>query len=263
MQVAIFSDVHGNLTAMQAVLADIQSQRSDHVIFAGDLCAFGARPADTLRLLRENRHILALYGNTDEMILDPPVVPDDAQGHQRDHLQFRRDTTFWVREQLDEEDLRWLDAMSFAYRLSPSPRAEDDLLVVHANPKDVHTFIVPPAEEQINKLGSAQFRQTAESLNALLEGVEAGILAYGHFHFPHVRRWDGLILANISAVGYPMDGDTRAKYGLLSWNAATGWRAEIRRIAYDVKHEQAVLAKMLPPKWDRISNMLDGELFLG
>jgi predicted phosphodiesterase len=63
MQVAIFSDVHGNLTAMQAVLADFERQRPDYTVFAGDLCLFGARPSDTLRLSRENRHILPLWKN--------------------------------------------------------------------------------------------------------------------------------------------------------------------------------------------------------
>lgn len=263
MQVAVFSDVHGNLTAMQAVLADIEKQCPDYTVFAGDLCVFGARPVDTLKLLRENRHILSLYGNTDEMILEPPIVPDEAQDHQRDHLQFKRDTTFWIRDQLNEDDLNWLNSMLFAHRLSPSSKVEDDLLVVHANPKDVDTFIVPSVEEQENKLGSVQFQQTPDELNVLLENVEAGMIAYGHFHFPNVQRWHRLILANISAVSNPMDGDTHAKYGLLTWSTTHGWHVEIKRIAYDIKQEQAVLAKTQPPKWDKISAMLDGEIFLG
>ena len=66
MRVAIFSDVHGNLTALQAVLADIEKQSPDYMAFAGDLCVFGARPAETLVLVepvvlhvgqREVRHV--------------------------------------------------------------------------------------------------------------------------------------------------------------------------------------------------------------
>jgi predicted phosphodiesterase len=263
MQVAIFSDVHGNLTAMQAVLADIDKQQPDYTFFAGDLCVFGSSPADTIKLLREKSHILPLYGNTDEMILVPPNISEDAQGHQREHLKFKRDTALWVRDQLNEDDLAWLKSMSFSFRLSPSSKVEDDLLVVHANPKDVHSFIMPPAEEQESRLGSVQFKQSDEELELLLKKTEAGVIAYGHFHFPNVRYRNGMILANISAVSNPMDGDTRAKYGILKWEAASGWEIEIRRITYDIKHEQAMLAKRQPPKWGKLCTMLDGELFLG
>jgi len=263
MQVAVFSDVHGNLTALQAVLSDIEKQSPDTVVFAGDLSILGSHPAETIRLLRENRHIIPLFGNTDEMILEPPVIPEDAEGHQREHLIFKRDTTQWVREQLIAEDFAWLKSMGFSVRLSPTAQAADDLLVVHANPKDVHRFIMPPADEQKEKLGSVQFKQTSEELNSLLEETQAGVVAYGHFHFPNLQKWDGVTLANISSVSNPMDGDTRAKYGLMSWDKASVWQVEIRRIDYDIQHEQSILAKRKPPRWENLRNMLDGELYLG
>lgn len=263
MQVAVFSDVHGNLAALQAVLADIVKRRPDYTLFAGDLCLFGSHPAETLRLLRENHHILPLYGNTERTILDPLAIPTEAEGHQRERLQFKRDSAFWVRDQLSEDDLRWLGSMNFAYRLSPSPRASEDLLVVHANPRDVHSFIMPPAEEQKDMLGSVQFEQKPEELDPLLENVEAGIVAFGHFHFPNVQVSRNLVLANISSVSNPMDGDPHAKYGLLTWDAGDGWQVELVRVEYDIKREQAALAKQKPPEWKNLSSALDGELFLG
>jgi predicted phosphodiesterase len=263
MQVAVFSDVHGNLTALQAVLSDIEKQNPDYIVFAGDLSIFGAHPAETIRLLCENRHIIPLFGNTDEMILEQPVIPDDASGHQREHLMFKRDTTLWVLEQLNAKDFAWLKSMSFSVRLSPTSQSTDDLLVVHANPKDVHRFVMPPADEQKEKLGSIQFEQSNEELDALLNETHAGLIAYGHFHFPNVRKWGDLTLSNISSVSNPMDGDTRAKYGLMSWDKSSGWQVEIRRVKYDIQHEQAILAKRKPPRWENLSNMLDGELYLG
>ncbi|MBW7959232.1 MAG: metallophosphoesterase, partial [Candidatus Promineofilum sp.] len=55
MRIAIFSDVHGNLSGLEAVLADIDRRGADLVIFAGDLCLAGPRPADTLRLVLDRR----------------------------------------------------------------------------------------------------------------------------------------------------------------------------------------------------------------
>jgi predicted phosphodiesterase len=263
MQLAIFSDVHGNATALQAVLAHIEGQYPDYVVFAGDLCAFGARPAATLELLQDHRQILCLRGNTDEMLLGPPVVSSDLEGHQRDHLQFKRDSALWARNQIGSEGLRWLARLPFAHRFSPTPEAQDDLLVVHANPRDVSHFVMPPAAEQEERLGSALFRQTEKELGALLGDVQAGIIAFGHFHFPNVQTWRHLALANISSVSNPMDGDPRAKYGLLTWDAAAGWQVELVCVEYDVKREQAALASQKPPKWQNLSRALDGELFLG
>jgi predicted phosphodiesterase len=263
MQVAIFSDVHGNATALQAVLANIERRRPDYIVFAGDLCVFGARPATTVGLLREHRHILRLRGNTDEMLVHSPVVSDDAAGRQRDHLRFKRDSTLWAKDQLGQDDLRWLARMPFAHRLSPTAKMQDDLLVVHANPKDVHRFLIPPVAEQERRLGSVQFEQTQEELDALLENVEAGIVAFGHFHFPNVQVWRSLLLANISSVSNPMDGDPHAKYGLFTWDAADGWQVDLVRVEYDIKREQAALAEQKPHKWKNLSRALDGELFLG
>jgi predicted phosphodiesterase len=68
MRIAVFSDVHGNLTALEAVLADIDRQAVDATVFAGDLCLVGPRPAECLRLARE-QGITSIYGNTDDWVL--------------------------------------------------------------------------------------------------------------------------------------------------------------------------------------------------
>ena len=70
MRVAIFSDVHGNLSALEIVLADIERQAPDLIVFAGDLCLFGPRPAECLRLVLE-RQLPSVIGNTDAHIQNP------------------------------------------------------------------------------------------------------------------------------------------------------------------------------------------------
>jgi predicted phosphodiesterase len=263
MKIAVLSDVHGNLTAFQAVLLDIERQQPDYTVFAGDLCVFGARPADTLALIRENQHIISLYGNTDEMILQPPILSEDLNKTQREHLNFKLDSVNWVKDQLSEDDLRWLQKLPFGHRFSPTPNPKDDLLILHANPIDVHQYIFPTEEAQRNKLGDVPFKQTPENLAHMLSGVEANVIAFGHIHFPNIRQWQKLTLANISSVSNPMDGDVHAKYGLLTWDATKHWQIEIKHIVYDIQQEQAELAVRRPPKWETLSRVLDGELFLG
>ncbi len=89
MRIAVFSDVHGNLTALRAVLDDINRQPSfDAIVFAGDLCLFGPRPQACVELLRGQK-IQSIVGNTDEWVRKPPPITDamdDNLGQQRSQL---------------------------------------------------------------------------------------------------------------------------------------------------------------------------------
>jgi len=117
MRVAIFSDVHGNLSALEIVLADIERQAPDLIVFAGDLCLFGPRPAECLRLVLE-RQLPSVIGNTDAWLADtsqPPARHPEA--------------IEWTRDQLSPDELARLGRLPFALRVSPTARAGDDLLI--------------------------------------------------------------------------------------------------------------------------------------
>ena len=248
MRIAIYSDVHGNLTALQTVLADIKQQAPDLVAFAGDLCMMGSRPKACLELAKAETDIF-VYGNTDEFIHTPQEVPDDAGDEQRQRWERFNVLATWTNEQLEPENVAWLQRLPFSHRLSPTAVASDDLLIVHANPKDVNGVIFPTAEFQQETLGKVQQDQSDEDLRPLLENVTAGIIAYGHLHVPNVRRWGEITLANISSVNLPGDGDKRAKYGLLTWDKAKGWTVEKRLVAYNLHQEQELISFIKPPNW--------------
>ncbi len=259
MRVAIFSDVHGNLTALEAVLADIEKQAPDFTYFAGDLCLFGARPGATLTLLREHQHILPLYGNTDEWLWQVPEITPDMSEKKKAHTQYLQASATWAKAQMSDDDLEWLETIPFAHRLSPSTNRKDDLLVCHANPQDVNAPIFPTAEEQQLRVGEVQKAQSDEEIRPLLQNTNVGIIAFGHVHFPNVRQVDDIILANISAISIPQDGETRARYGLLTWSKANGWQVERHHVTYDLSIEQAELAKSQPPNWEKLSQLLEGK----
>lgn len=253
MRVAIFSDVHGNLTALEAVLDHIKKNSPDLTLFAGDLCVFGARPAACVQRLR-NEKISCIFGNTDEWISNQPLLSNDIEAEEKRRSQEIDDAADWAWAQLEEMDRAWLRSLSFYRRISPTVNPKDDLLVVHANPKDVDQPIHPP--EALQKALYGQVKQTDDQLRPLLKGAFTGILAFGHVHVPSVRYWEDETLVNISSVSLPLDGDSRAKYGLLTWERDNGWIIEHQYVSYDVAQEVELLDELQPPGWEKLSQQL-------
>lgn len=235
MRIAIFSDVHGNLSGLKAVLADIDRRGADLVIFAGDLCLAGPRPADTLRLVLDRR-IPSVVGNTDGWIAGLAEPPAPAAK-----------LVDWTRTRLSGGEIARLAELPFALRISPTPRPANDLLIVHANPFNVNDLLYPPEHEQIDRYG--EIRQSDADLTNQFAGVEAAMLAFGHLHIPSVRPLGLMTLVNVSSVSMPGDGDGRAKYAILEWANGT-WTATHYRVAYDMRAEREAFIAEQPPGWE-------------
>ena len=235
MRVALFSDVHGNLSALEAVLDDIAGQGVDTAVFAGDLCVVGPRPAECVARLQAWDGP-AIYGNTDEWLFGRQEAPERLQA-----------VAAWTAVQLTAEQREWLANLPFEQRFSPKGQAADDLLVVHANPQDVNQLIFPPEQGQVARYG--RVRQPDEDLVAMLRGVEAAVLAFGHLHVPFVRPWGDMQLVNISSVSMPGDGDARAKYGLFTWQDGA-WSFERRFVRYAAAEEREAYLQHRPPGWE-------------
>ena len=244
MRIAVFSDVHGNLTALKAVLADIGRKRVDQTIFAGDLCLVGPLPAACLQEIQE-AGVFCIYGNTDDWILGRQKPPD--------HL---KDLAKWTLAQLDESQREWLDGLPFSILVSPVADGLKDLLIFHANPVDVNQQILPSEVQQLALYG--RIRQNDQDLNNLLNGTKGAVLAFGHLHIPGVRDWNHLRLINISSVSMPGDADPRAKYGLFTWQGGD-WQFERRKVAFDISQEIAAYRRERPPGWENIVETIERE----
>jgi 3',5'-cyclic AMP phosphodiesterase CpdA len=217
--------MHGNLAALEAVLADLEGEAYDALVVAGDLAVLGPQPKETMALVRGLR-APTLLGNTDAYMLADEPPP---------HLSA---LIAWVNGQLEAEDMRFLASLAFEHRITPpdgrSP--EDDLLIVHATPTDVEAFLSlepdafgesPPTPE--------------DDAAAMLGDAVANLIVFGHIHRFSNGTVRGQRLASVGAVGFPFDGDTRAAYGLATWDGTT-WTLAAQRVAYD--HE-AVIADLL------------------
>ena len=117
-----------------------------------------------------------------------------------------------------------------------------DLLVVHANPKDVYTHIAPQPEIQHVLLGEVFQPDDDPGLKAVLHGVEASVIAFGHFHFTFERSMQGLHLVDVSPCHLGHFGsDKQARFTLFTWNGK--WQMERHYVEYDYNLEKEALLK--------------------
>lgn len=210
MRVAVISDIHGNQTALEATLADLALQAPvDQVVIAGDLCLNGPCPRQVIESVQK-LNCPVIQGNVDLEVVNE--APEKGQ--------HKRSTVGWTREQIGAEGIKYLANLPFSH-LVKNP-AGSDLLIVHANPLDLEVAILPNMPD--------------DELERLLGGLDAsiGALVFGHLHIAYTRRWRELLLADVASCGLPRDEDHRAAYGILSWEDGE-WKAELRRVEYDVE----------------------------
>ena len=219
MRIAVLSDIHGNWTALEAVIADVRAMAPDVVLHGGDLADSGSSPVEVLDCVRELgwRGVL---GNTDEMLIRPDALEEFAgQSKGPAELWERvREIAAATRAVLGEERLEWLRGLPLAVALP-------GFALVHAQPGDC--WRAPAADAP-----------DAE-LERIYGPLGAPVAACGHTHLPSIRKLMGnpQLLVNTGSVGMPYDGDPQASYLLLEDEEAS-----IRRVPYDVERELQRLA---------------------
>lgn len=224
MRIAVMSDVHGFSIALERVLAHIEANGPfDAVLIAGDLCEVGPAPGEVLDLVR-GQDAIVIQGNTDFDIVEAARMGDSTPSLR------------YAIEQIGPAGVDYLAALPFSHRISPpgGHGPENDLLVVHANPRNLLDRLDPAMSDR-------ELRET-------MGDERPGAIAFGHFHVCYTRRVDDTLLVDVSAVGNPKDGDLRCKYGVLSWNAEKReWDGEIVKLDYPLEAtEQQILASGLP-----------------
>lgn len=232
MRIAIVSDVHGNLTALDAVIADLERVRPDLVVHGGDLALMGPRPAEVIDRVLELGWP-GILGNTDEILWDFDGSPVPAN-----LLQVFKPQVDATRALLGEKRIQWLQTL-------PREWKGDAIGLVHAVPGDLWSVIPPDADD--------------DTLKATFRPLGTPVAVYCHIHRPYVRRLPDLIVANAGSVGAPFDGDARASYLLID-----DGEPEVRRVDYDLERELGIVSasgypfadaitearrRAAPPKW--------------
>lgn len=229
MRLAIVSDIHGNMTALEAVIADLEHRGVDRVVHGGDLVLGGCQPVEVIDAVRELGWP-GIVGNTDELLWHPEEHA--VQERRAPKLGGLLTVLFdhWApatRALLGERRLDWLRALPTDYRT-------EYLAVVHASPGDLWRAPSPDAAD--------------DELQQTYRACDARITVYGHIHRPFVRRLPTAMIANSGAVGSPFDGDPRASYLLLD-----DGRAQVVRVQYDIAREARLLMRSGYPDASRIA----------
>lgn len=241
MKIALFSDVHGNLTALEAVLDAVKKETPDAIVFAGDICLAGPRPA-ACRALLESECDAMIAGNTDAWTAGTEPAPDRV-----------KNACNWAAADLGSDGVSFLSALPLSWTHRPTDRDEDALLVVHANPRDLREIIFPPPERQRELYG--EVRQTDEAVVPLLDGIDPRLIVHGHLHIPGRRRVGEHELVNISSVHMPGDDDAAAKFAIATWER-NAWTVTHHRVSWDVRREiDAFRASSMPGREEAVAAM--------
>jgi predicted phosphodiesterase len=230
MKIALFSDIHANFAALQAVLADIDREAPDALYCLGDLVGYAPFPNEVIAEIRRRR-IPTIAGNYDEGI---GLASDQCGCAYKTELDraMGKVSIAYTNVLVGEPERAYLRALPRHIGIDfdfSGRRAH--LLLVHGSPRKINEYLFEDREE--------------ESLLRIMEQAGAHIMAFGHTHKPYhrvLRDAEGRFrhAINIGSVGKPKDGDPRACYALLHLPASTDLgqpelRVEFRRVPYDVE----------------------------
>lgn len=205
VRLAIASDTHGNLPALEAAIADARTLAPDLIAHAGDMVNGPASGEVMGRILAEGWQ--GVLGNHEDYVLrfDDPAAPALWRSE-------RFAPAHWARKNLAPHHLTAIAAWPITYRPHP------EVTLVHGTTASLR-----------HALRSAM---SDEKVKAMYRDLQTPLVVCGHTHLPLIRRIDGRLYVNVGSTGLTLDGDPRAAYAVLTRRGGL-WDAEIRRVAYD------------------------------
>lgn len=219
MKLAVLSDIHGNLGALDAVLADVAARRVDVIVNLGDILSGPLEPAATAERL---------------MALDLPTIRGNHERQlvENDPAKFNLSDSYAHRT-ISPDHRAWLKRLPVTLWLG------DEIFLCHGTPHSDLAYFLDTVEP------SGARPATKAEAAARCDGIAAALILCGHTHAPRVLRLDdGRLIVNPGSVGlqaYDWDvphphimetGSPHARYGVIE-RTGHGWQAEIVSVAYD------------------------------
>jgi putative phosphoesterase len=229
-RVAVITDVHANLPALEAVLEAIAWMGVDALYCGGDLVGYGPHPNEVCALL-EDREIPTIYGNYDYAIARE--LDDCGCAYVTEHdRELGQRSVAWTLAHTDARSKAFMRALPFNLRFTLGGQR---VRLVHGSPRKVNEYLFED--------------KPARTFERIAVDAGCDVLVFGHPHKPWVHDYGGVRFVNCGAVGKPKDGDPRASFALLE---ARGGRVEasIERVPYDAERvAREVAAAGLPGEY--------------
>jgi putative phosphoesterase len=213
-RVAVITDIHANLPALEAALEAIEDLGVDSVWCGGDLVGYGPHPNEVCALI-EQRAIPTIYGNYDYAIARD--LEDCGCAYRDPHdRELGQRSVEWTLAHADRASKDFMRELPFDLRFTMGERR---VRLVHGSPRKVNEYLF---EEK-----------PARTFERIAAGADCDVLVFGHTHQPWIHEYGGVLFVNCGAVGKPKDGDPRASFALLELDGAGEVRASIERVPYD------------------------------
>jgi putative phosphoesterase len=231
VRIAVVSDIHGNVTAFEAVLADLRYTAPDLILHGGDLTVSGSDSAQIVDRVRDLGWP-GVIGNTDEMLVEPHTLDEFAATVPGLEAMWAaiREIAAATRAALGEDRIAWL-------RQLPRILSHDSLAIVHASPTSAWRAPNTDASD--------------EELRSVYGELGKPVTVYGHIHRPYIRNCAHSIVVNTGSVSLSYDGDARSSYVLMDDGLSS-----IRRVEYDVEKEVHALSTCKLPHTEWIARSL-------
>lgn len=235
--IAILADIHGNVAALDAVLADLEQHAPDQIVLAGDLVMNGPQPATTMQRIH-SLQLPSVMGNMD-----------------METLKAQDTVAIWTAQQLQAQDMAYLQALPRMLRFAAPgvPNNDHDLLIMHATPRDCYDILIL----EPHPLTTFTEPTPLPEARAMLADEQAQLMVYGHIHYCSQGLIDGQELRSIGSVGFPFDGDQQAAYAITTWDTEQQrWHVRDYRVAYDAERVAVDLEQSDIPFAARYARMI-------
>jgi putative phosphoesterase len=223
MRLAIFSDVHSNLPALEAVLLDIKRQEPERVYCLGDQVGHAPFTNEVLALL-EREGIPTVMGNYGDGVgfdrSECGCAYRDPEDRRLGDLSFG-----WTKAHVTPEHKAYLRGLHPEIRFEA---AGTRFLLVHGSPRRMNEYLFED--------------RPLDTFRRIAEAARADVIVCGHTHRPYTKTVDGVLFVNVGSAGKPKDGDPRACYALLT---VSGGYVDVafRRVPYDVTSVAAAIRR--------------------
>jgi len=196
MRIAVFSDIHGNKHALDAVLSDIQNRKPEFVICLGDLVGYGAYPDAVVQAIRESG-IPTIMGNYDDAIANGRMVCGCDYKDEK-AVEAGVKSISWTMKNIGEAGMEFMLSLPDKIIKEIGGRR---VLFVHGSPRKLNEYLYEDVP--------------ADVIIPMLREADAEVLVCGHTHLPYHRVVGGRHVINVGSAGKPKHGDPQAVYALI------------------------------------------------